>query len=76
MEKQKYVVSEADLQNALGLKGAFGRFVTRRIHRLLEIHKVNAIHEKLMEHDGPEFSEAVLKEVGVTSPYPTIISAA
>ena len=66
MEKQKYVVSEADLQNALGLKGAFGRFVTRRIHRLLEIHKVNAMHEKLMEHDGPEFSEAVLKEVGVT----------
>ena len=66
MEKQKYVVSEADLQNALGLKGAFGRFVTRRIHRLLELHKINAMHEKLMEHDGPEFSEAVLKEVGVT----------
>ena len=66
MEKQKYVVSEADLQNALGLKGAIGRFVTRRIHRLLEIHKINAMHEKLMANDGPEFSEAVLKEVGVT----------
>ena len=66
MEKQKYVVSEADLQNALGLKGAFGRFVTRRIHRLLELHTINEMHEKLMVYDGPEFSEAVLREVGAT----------
>ena len=66
MEKQKYVVSETDLQDALKLKGGFGRFIARRILRFLEIDKINAIHEKLMANDGPEFSEAVLKEVGVT----------
>ena len=66
MEKQKHVVSETELQNALGLKGAVGRFVTRRIHRLLELDKINAMHEKLMCYDGPEFSEAVLREVGAT----------
>ena len=66
MEKQKYVVSETDLQDALKLKGGFGRFIARRILRFLEIDKINAIHEKLMANDGPDFSEAVLKEVGVT----------
>ena len=66
MEKQKYVVSETDLQNALKLKGGFGRFTTRRIHHFLEIDKINTMHEKLMANDGPAFSEAVLKEIGVT----------
>jgi putative hemolysin len=66
MEKQNYVVSEADLQKALKLKGAVGRFVTRRIHRLLEIDKINAMQEKFKDYEGPEFSEKVLEEVGVT----------
>ena len=66
MEKQKYVVSETELQNALHLKGGFGRFIARRILHFLEIDKINAMHEKLMAYDGPAFSEAVLKEVGVT----------
>jgi len=65
MEKRKYVVSETDLQNSLGLKGAVGRFIARRILHFLEIDKVNAIHEKYMAYDGPEFSEKVLEEVGV-----------
>ena len=66
MEKQKYVVSETDLQNALKLKGVFGRFLARSIIKILEIDKVNAMHEKLMDYDGPEFSEHVLQEVGAT----------
>ena len=70
MEKQKHVVSETDLQNSLGLKGAVGRFIARRIHRFLEIDKINELHEKYMAYDGPEFSEKILQEVGVTYDIP------
>ena len=64
MEKQKHVVSETDLQNSLGLKGAFGRFIARRILHFLEIDKINKLHEKYMAYDGPAFSEKILQEVG------------
>ena len=70
MEKQKYVVSETDLQNSLGLKGAFGRFIARRILHFLEIDKINKLHEKYMAYDGPAFSEKILQEVGVTYEIP------
>lgn len=66
MEKQTYVVSEADLQKSLNLKGGFGRFVTRRIHRLLELDKINAIQAKIADYSGPEYAEMILKEVGAT----------
>ena len=66
MEKQKYVVSEADLQKALKLKGGFGRFVTRRIHRFLELDKINAMQEKLVDYEGPDFAQKVLEEVGAS----------
>ena len=66
MERQNYVVSEADLQKALNLKGGFGRFVTRRIHRFLELDKINSMQEKLADFEGPEYAEKVLEEVGAT----------
>ena len=66
MARQDYVVSEADLQKALNLKGGFGRFVTRRIHRLLELDKINAIQAKIADFEGPEYAEKILEEVGAS----------
>ena len=70
MEKRDYVVSETDLQKALKLKGAVGRFAARRIHRFLEIDTINAIQAKYADSEGPDFAENVLSEVGVSYEIP------
>lgn len=53
------------MQKAIGLKGCFGRFVAKRLLKLLEIDKLNEMQSRLCEYSGPEFAEMVLEECGV-----------
>lgn len=64
--EEKIVLAPEQLQKSIGLKGAFGRWVTRCIFKLLEIDKVNKVQAKYSAYEGPEFSKRVLEEVGVT----------
>ena len=66
MEKQTHVLSQAELQESLKLKGFFGRIIAGAAYRFLELKKVNEAHKKCAAYDGPEFSEHLLKEVGVS----------
>ena len=64
--KTKTTVLEVDeLQELLGIKGWLGRRVASAAYRLLELDKVNRVHEKFHESTGPEFSAHVLEEVGI-----------
>lgn len=66
MEEEKVVVvSEAQMQKTLGLKGAFGRWAARKVLHILDIDRVNDIQSRYPQLKGPAFSEKVLEEVGV-----------
>ena len=65
MEKQTHVLTKAELQQSLGIKGFFGRMVAGVAYRFLELKEINRIHKKYAAYDGPEFSARVLEEVGV-----------
>lgn len=64
-ETKTTVLELDELQKALGLKGFPGRLVARAAYRLLELEKVNRIHEQFHDSFGPEFSAHVLEGVGV-----------
>ena len=68
--KKVTVITTQDLQKALGMKGALGRWVAGRVLKLLELDKINAIQEKYPEQSGAGFSESILKEIGVSYEIP------
>ena len=63
--EQLEVVSQAQMQKAMGLKGKFGAWAARRAMHLLDIDRVNDIQSRYPGITGPAFSEIVLREVGV-----------
>ena len=66
MEEEKVVVvSEAQMQKTLGLKGRFGRWAAKKVLHILDIDRVNDIQSRYPQLKGPDFSEKVLEEVGV-----------
>lgn len=71
MEEKKVTVYEAgDLQRDLGLKGAFGRWVSEKIIHFLEIDKVNKIQAKYPDDKGADMSDHTLQEIGVSYEIP------
>lgn len=70
MQKEETVVlSKAELQQSLGMKGFFGRQVTNFVYWLLELKRVNYIQNKHADKLGPDFSDATLEECGITIDY-------
>lgn len=65
MDKNESVLGAEKLQGMLGLKGGFGKWVTRLVMKVLEIDKVNATQAKFADDDAPDFAAHVLKDVGV-----------
>lgn len=63
--KKTTILEREELQKMLGLKGFFGRLASRTAYRLLEFDKVNRIHARYCDSEGPDFSAHVLEEVGV-----------
>lgn len=64
--KTKTTVLEVDeLQKLLGIKGWFGHRVAKAAYRMLELEKVNRVHDKFHDSYGSEFSAHVLEDAGV-----------
>jgi putative hemolysin len=59
------VVTTEGFQKTLGVKGPFGRWLTRFLMRVLEIDKVNRTQAVCDQYEGPDFSEHILECVGV-----------
>ena len=55
-ETKTTVLEVDELQELLGIKGWLGRRVASTAYRMLELEKVNRVHEKYHESTGPEFS--------------------
>ena len=66
MNDKKEVLSAAEMQRMLGLKGGFGRLVSRLGMKLLEIDKVNRTWVSHADLEGPDFSDKILEVVGCT----------
>jgi putative hemolysin len=65
------VLEVEELQEAMGLKGWFGRRIASAAYRLLELEAVNRVHEKYHDSVGPEFSAHVLEDVGIQYEIPS-----
>ena len=65
MKENEPVLSAEKLQGMLGLKGGFGKWVTRLVMKVLEIDKVNSTQAKFAQDNAPDFSKHVLEEIGV-----------
>ena len=64
-ETKTTVLEVDELQKLLGIKGWIGRRVASTAYRMLELEKVNRVHEKYHESTGAEFSAHVLEDAGV-----------
>ena len=59
------VLEVEELQKSLGIKGFPGRCIARLAYRILELEKVNRVHDKYHDSTGPEFSAHVLDDIGI-----------
>lgn len=64
MGQNEHVLSTEKLQGMLGLKGGFGRRVTRLVMKVLEIDKANATQAKFAGDNAPDFAKHVLEDIG------------
>ena len=64
-ETKTTVLEVDELQKLLGIKGWLGRRVASAAYRMLELEKVNRVHEKFHDCTGAEFSANVLEDAGV-----------
>ena len=64
-ETKTTVLEVDELQKLLGIKGWLGRRIASGAYRMLELEKVNRVHEKFHECTGAEFSAHVLEDAGV-----------
>lgn len=69
-EEKVVVLSEAQLQKALGLKGRLGAWAAHRVMKLLEADKVNDLQSNYADYKGPAFARKVLEDVGVSYDLP------
>ena len=67
---EKPILGPEGIRKALGLKGFFGRLVSRTAYRMLELDRPNRIQAKFSDLQGADFSARVLEEVGVSYEIP------
>lgn len=60
------VLSTRQLQESLGIKGPFGRWLADVIIKAIEMDKVNRTQAMFPDDDGPDFSDHVLQTVGAS----------
>ncbi len=69
MQKETVVISKEELRQSIGIKSFFGKWVAGFVYWLLELKRVNYIQNKHADKMGPDFSDAVLDECGVSVDY-------
>ena len=65
MKENDAVLGPEKMQDMLGLKGAFGKMVSKLLIKALEIDKVNKVHAKYAGEKTLDFVRDILKEAGV-----------
>ena len=63
---KKELLDRAGLQKALGLKGISGKLIAGVLYRLLGLERLNRKYPAVSDLYGPDFSSAVLKEMGIS----------
>lgn len=69
-EKRAGVLEKEELQKSLGVKGLTGKLITSIAYRILELEHVNTVNNKYRNSYGPDYSENILNEIGVTFDIP------
>lgn len=69
MQKETVVISKEELRQSIGIKGFLGKWIAGFVYWLLELKRVNYIQNKHADKMGPDFSDAVLEECGVSVDY-------
>jgi putative hemolysin len=69
-EKRAGVLEKDELQKSLGVKGLTGKLITNIAYRILELEHVNTVNDKYRDSYGPDYSENILREIGVTYDIP------
>ena len=64
------LIGKDGLRDALGLKGLSGKLVAGLLYRILGIGKLNRIYPLVSDLSGPEFSKAVLDNLGISYDLP------
>ncbi|MBQ0025426.1 MAG: lysophospholipid acyltransferase family protein [Bacteroidales bacterium] len=64
MKKTK-IINKSDIMKAVGMKGPLGWIVASLAMWLLGLNKVNKLNSRFHDYKGPEFSEQIIKAVGV-----------
>jgi len=60
------IINKSELMHLLKMEGPVGWLLTTAVMSLLGINKVNRLYDKVNDKQGPEFSDGVLKALGVT----------
>lgn len=63
------ILEREELQDAIGMKGPVGRWISGILMQKLGINNINRINNKYRDITGPEFASKVLEEVGVSVDY-------
>ena len=69
MQKETVVISKEELRQSIGIKGFLGKWIAGFVYWLLELKRVNYIQNKHADKMGPDFSDAVLEECGISIDY-------
>lgn len=60
------LVTRDELQSLLGVKGFSGKIITRFAFWVLGAEKANRIHRRRLHGNGPDFSDEILEDLGVS----------
>ena len=66
----KDLITVREFTDLLGWKGFCGRWASWCLMRILGLHRMNEIHREIDGYQGPAFSEAALRELGITVDIP------
>ena len=69
-EDKTILMTPEGLRREMGMKGLFGRVVSRVAFRLLDLDKANKTHAPNADKEGPAYAEGILKTLGITYDIP------
>ena len=70
MDKKLTVLDREGLQKALGLKGIIGKCAAGLLYSVLGLNRLNRFYPEIARLEGPEFSSATLRELGISYELP------
>ena len=66
---ERTLIDKSGLAQAFGFKGTAGKWLSGILYHVLELNKVNTTFSNSADHDGPDFSDGCLKDMGISYTY-------